>query len=544
MAYYRIECDGYLIMDTRLDEYSVTNPSCKLEVNTTGSLEFEIDPSHPHYDKIHKISSVIRLISDDRIVFQGRVMDDDISFDNVKKIECEGELSYLLDSIVRPYTYDGSVEGLVQTYIDSHNSQVEEKKQFNLGVVTVEDPNNYIHRAASAYPTTFDEFKEKCIENLGGYMRLRYMQDGTYFDYIEDYGNVNQQVIEFGKNLLDMSKFVKGADVATRIIPLGAVIEEEAGEQGTEKHVTIASVNDGLDYVEDPDAVELYGIITKVTTHDGITLPSNLITAGYADLAAQRLLEVTLEINALDLSVLDVNVEQIKLGDWIRVKSKPHNVDEYMLVSQIEMDLVDPSNNVITLGSTKTVLTNEISGMGGLKSEVEAIKSDYVTSANLEVAVVEASSAIDRSASEIILSVSSEYATKTDLDSLNEELDSRITQTDEDLQITFERTTMYTQQVEEESRSNYEHIQTVYRVTEDGAEIGKSDSPFKAKIDNEELGFYENAQKVAYIGNKKMYITDAEINNKLTIGNYDNGYWDFLPRQNGNLSLKWRGGAE
>lgn len=45
--------------------------------------------------------------------------------------------------------------------------------------------------------------------------------------------------------------------------------------------------------------------------------------------------------------------------------------------------------------------------------------------------------------------------------------------------------------------------------------------------------FFEGAVEVAYIGNKKMYITDGEFTNSLQLGKFA-----FIPRENGNLSFK------
>lgn len=550
MAYYRILCDGYPLMDTRLNDYNLISPKCTVELNKTGTLSFDIAPDHPHYDKIHKVSSVITLIEDDEIIFQGRVMDDDVTFDNIKRIECEGELAYLIDSIVRPYTYEGSVDGLVRNLIQSHNEQVEEKKRFTVGQITVTDPNNFVTRASSEYPDTWNEFNDKCVDLLGGYMRLRYTEQATYFDYVENYGNVNQQVIDFGKNILDLSKYVKGADVATRIVPLGATLEDQEGE-GVEKRLTIKGINQGKDYVEDADAVELYGVITKVITHDDVTTETVLLQRGYADLAAQKLLQITLEIQALDLHLLDVDVERIKLGDMIRVRSHPHGINEFMLVSKIEMDLDEPGNTQITLGSTFTTLSNEMQGTGNVIADVAEIKQNYVTSGQIEGiqnriddVASSSESQIQQTSSEIITQISTDFASKTELESLNEELSSQIKQTDSDIQVIFERSSLYTGQVEEEMRGIYEQILTYYRFDENGAMIGKAGSPFETRIDNQELGFYQDGQRVAYINNQRLYVMDVEVGNVLTIGNYENGYWDWKPRSNGNLSLKWRGGAE
>ena len=44
-------------------------------------------------------------------------------------------------------------------------------------------------------------------------------------------------------------------------------------------------------------------------------------------------------------------------------------------------------------------------------------------------------------------------------------------------------------------------------------------------------------------GGKPVVITNAEVRNKLSLGNETRGWFDFIPRSNGNLSIKWRGPA-
>ena len=58
-------------------------------------------------------------------------------------IQCEGDLAYFNDSILRPYNFNGSIENYLYMVIESHNSQVGDDKKFTLGDVTVTDPNDY-----------------------------------------------------------------------------------------------------------------------------------------------------------------------------------------------------------------------------------------------------------------------------------------------------------------------------------------------------------------------------------------------------------------
>lgn len=49
--------------------------------------------------------------------------------------------------------------------------------------------------------------------------------------------------------------------------------------------------------------------------------------------------------------------------------------------------------------------------------------------------------------------------------------------------------------------------------------LGSNNSEFSVRISKTEIGFYQGETKVAYISNKELYITDALIYSKLTIGN-------------------------
>ena len=110
-------------------------------------------------------------------------------------------------------------------------------------------------------------------------------------------------MIQFGENLLDMIREVRGEDLCTVVVPLGAKDEE------TEERLTIASVNNGKDYIEDAEAIALYGRIVKVIEYDDVTLPENLMRKGQSVLNSQRLLSVCITLTAVDLHLLNVDID-------------------------------------------------------------------------------------------------------------------------------------------------------------------------------------------------------------------------------------------
>ena len=120
-------------------------------------------------------------------------------------------------------------------------------------------------------------------------------------------------------------------------------------------------MNGGRDYLEDPDAIALYGRIVKTVEYDDVTLPENLLRKGKEVLNRQKLLIPSITITAIDLHLLDVDIERCKVGDHIRVVSEPHGIDEEMMVLRIELDIQQPENSRLTLGATKVTLASSMS---------------------------------------------------------------------------------------------------------------------------------------------------------------------------------------
>ena len=56
-------------------------------------------------------------------------------------------------------------------------------------------------------------------------------------------------------------------------------------------------------------------------------------------------------------------------------------------------------------------------------------------------------------------------------------------------------------------------------------------------LSEQKLSFYQGTDEVAYFSNNKLYVTDAEILERLQLGKFA-----FIPRSNGNLSFRYLGG--
>lgn len=347
-------------------EYTIHNPKVKALTlgspyyqkgdNVNGQAEFTVYPTHPYYKYVQKLTTDIVFYKDGVEKFAGRVLYDDEDSAGSKKVFVEGELAYFNDSIQRPKVYHNySVRAYLQDLIDVHNSQVEERKQFVLGRVTVTDSNDSLYRYSN-WENTRTILKEKLTSRLGGHLVIRKENGLRILDYLndDDFYKKNSQTIRFGKNLLDFSRNIDASDLATCIIPLGAKLEEEDQDESLEaikeQRLTIESVNGGVDYVTDDNAVATYGRIQKTVTWDDVTVPQNLLTKAREYLKSTQFEKMVLELKAIDMNLADDTVEEFEIGSMVRCISEPNGLDREFPVSELKIYLTEFAKNTITLG--------------------------------------------------------------------------------------------------------------------------------------------------------------------------------------------------
>lgn len=225
-----------------------------------------------------------------------------------------------------------------------------------------------------------------------------------------------QQTIEAGENLFDFSRSGANTDLATGLVPYGAK------DEITGLRLTIEGVNGGRDYIVDEAAAALRGTIMATATWDDITDPEALLQAARAYLDQRKLVVTSLTLTALDLSYVDKDIESFKLGEYIRVISRAHGMDEGFQLVELSEDMLNPSNSFITLGKEIKSLTSlDVAGDNGgqrsIRRAVSAVKREY-QAANQQTAAL-----IGTRAQKIIDSSAQIYATSAELAALMERLE-------------------------------------------------------------------------------------------------------------------------
>lgn len=367
---YQVLIDGRDLYYPADEEYALTTGNVALKLNDAGSFDFNIPIINPEYNNIHPRISMIQVLKDGKELFCGEVREVRKDFYGTKQVYAVGELAFLFDSIQPQAVYhDKTPKQLLEMWLNIHNSQVEDKKKFYIGIVTVKDSNDSMYRFTNQ-ETTLDCIRTKLCDSLNGYLRIRKDKGKRYLDLItlEDYGSVCEQSIEFGENLLDYSENVTADELYTCVVPKGARLDESPIE-GLDAYVDIKSVNNGKDYLYINDAVNTYGWNRCVVSWDDVTEPENLKRKGENWLKDNQFERMTLSLSAMDLSVLEADIEAFSLGDFIPVYSKPHGMDRQFPCTAMNIDILDDSKNKISLGGEQKTFTDIVSGNKNVLNE-------------------------------------------------------------------------------------------------------------------------------------------------------------------------------
>ena len=356
---YTIHADGELMFSTTAEEVAhiALNPKLTLDINAAGSLNFVLPPGNVKNGKLQKLKTIVTVEQGNEQIFRGRVLETENDNYNQQTTYCEGQKSFLLDSQIAPYSYSGTVHGLFSKLIANHNAKVGASKRFTVGTVDAVSASETVTVESKYYADTSSEIESKLLGAYGGYLRDRTVGNTHYLDWVKEYGGKNTQEIKFAVNLLELRDKISAEDVFTVLYPLGAVQINEDGEQTDP--LTVASVNNGLEYIQDDAAVALYGRIERSYTWNHIESASELLQKGREHLKTGVALQ-TLTLKAIDMHFVDGDISRIKVGDKVHIVSDPNGLDLWMVCSRIVIDLLNPENTEYTFGEKPRTLTDNV----------------------------------------------------------------------------------------------------------------------------------------------------------------------------------------
>lgn len=511
---YQLKYKNYIMYDPRLSDEKliVRDPSVKLAVSKAGEMSFTVDAEHPYLSNLRRMSGLVELLDGTFPIYRGRITSDIKDFYGAHKIETEGIMAVLNDSIIPPFNFPGDFEGdtaykaaaesgnVVEFFfrwiLSQHNAQVTAEQQIKPGVVTVSDPNNYIARSSEEYATAMATISDKLLKSsLGGNLLIRYEDDGNYLDYYAALPLTNTQTVEFAENLLDLSSETDGADIYTAILP--------EGKDG----LTIGNLPDG-DLTDDlvksgkiiysKSGVATYGRITRHIKWDDVTVDTNLRAKAKAALADNGLsMPETITCKAVDLGWQE-GIQHFRVGRMTALVSTPHGYSASYPLMELAPDILDPGNTQITLGATQRTYTgSQIDAARNVGNRIESTRKELTdrvdgSASQVILATQQQITDLQHNVNSIILSALENYVETGDFNRYKEEVSTKLSVLTDQLSIDITKVTERIDNVNGDLQAKYDSITKAFRFTSDGLIIGESGNEILLRLDNDVLQFVRN----------------------------------------------------
>jgi hypothetical protein len=537
---YQLKYKNYILYDPRLadEKLIIRDPSAKLAVSKAGEMSFTVDAEHPYLSNLRRMSGLVELLDGTLPIYRGRITGDTKDFYGAHKIETEGIMAALNDSIIPPFIFPDDfagdaaykaaaaggnvVEFFFRWILSQHNAQVTAEQQIKPGVVTVSDPNNYITRSSGEYATAMTTISDKLFKSsLGGNLLIRYENDGNYLDYYAELPLTNTQTVEFAENLLDLSSETDGTKIYTAILP--------EGKDG----LTIESLSDGAlsdDLVKSgkiiysKSGVATYGRITRHIKWDDVTVDTNLQTKAKTALADNGLsMPETITCKAVDLGWQE-GVQHFRVGRMTALVSTPHGYSASYPLMELAPDILDPGNTQITLGGTSRTYTGaQIDADRKTNDRIENTRAELIERVNDSASQVTQTTTqqitdLQQNVNSIILSALENYVETGDFGAYKEEVSTRLSVLADQLGIDITKVTERIDDVDGDLQAKYASITKAFRFTDEGLIIGESGNEVLLRLDNDILQFVRNNTPELQITAEGVEAKRLKVSSAISIG--------------------------
>jgi hypothetical protein len=523
----------------------VCEPILVQKKNELGELSFTIPKEHPNYGALEKLKSRIKVYRDDALIWIGRVIEDECDLYENRKVIAEDALSFLLDSILRPFTFDGTATELFAWILAAHNAQVNESQRLMLGNCNI---SGSVDVATKDYLSSWQTMKTCLLDSFGGYLIVRYDEnENPTLDYFSDVPDTSTQRIEFGENLIALVLTKNASETYTACVPLGAALRAIDPESESDARLTIESVNEGQEFLIDVALAAEYGVIFAppgLTTWDDITDATILMNRGHDWLSGTGArFKQTIKLSAVDLHNAVANVESFRFLDQVVVSCGTLCPEETYVLSELTIPLNNPASTDIVLGDSRpSLIGEEIRQNASVKNRIESIEADYTTHAEIKEIVQEQitqNTSILQSAQQIIMTALDDYVRTQDFIALQDTIQTSFSIMAGTIEANFTETASRISTLNGEMSQQFESVRSFIRLISSGIVIGKSTSAIKLKLENDVLYFFTGGEDsvttdsaIAYFSAGKLFVNDVQVLSSLRIGGYA-----WVP-ESGNLNFK------
>lgn len=207
-------------------------------------------------------------------------------------------------------------------------------------------------------------------------------------DYYDAQGeHVAKRRFDFGADLKGVRRKIPDGPIFCRISPRGKGEETEGGGYG--RKITIESVNDGKDWLENTDLAQLVRLPdgnggweypTRIVDNPQIETPSELKEWGLAVLDDYTVPKVSYDVDAIQAAIEGVDIQGVSLGDRVHVvDAKFGGLRLSARVVSIETDMLDEMAVKVKLGyvseNVGSMLTKLQGDIASVSAAVEAVRN-------------------------------------------------------------------------------------------------------------------------------------------------------------------------
>ncbi len=320
-----------------------------------------------------------------------------ISWNSIKNpnLIYPGDVFFVSDPKAQENLVDGVDQNIIppiwlKTILDVHNSQTEEYKHMFVGKVTVKNTMGF-SSLFIGYESTLETIKKYLIEQFGGFLVARRGEDGRiYVDYLEEIGERSEMPIQIGVNLKSIAKKQGFEDIITRLHPFGADVEmtpeqsDAMDERAVKPRIGIASVNNGVPYIEDEDLVKEFGLVNKTMNFSDLKSPGAVKARGDQYMQAQLAFLLSFNADVLELGLIDQWMEIFKLYNSYPILVPALTSEMRVQIVGQKIDILRPQVPNLTFGSLEQSLTSFQLMMQQSSKSVANLERDHKENLRLE----------------------------------------------------------------------------------------------------------------------------------------------------------------
>lgn len=354
---YQVNLGNKILYYPANEEFAIYDTELTEDIGIAGEFTFKVPPTNLLYGEL-SMGKLITILKDKKEFWRGEIRDITVDFVKIATVYVVEDVAWLGDEFIPPakittQTYKQRLDAVIQTY----NSTRPVERQFRSGSV-------YNGTAKCNWTTEYEwsilDSIRKCICRDDYYIKIRRtVESGITVRYIDivrlqEYGKSTSQPIEYGYNLLDYVKESDYGNLTNVLTPYGDELED------SEVYDDYSERLQG-DTISNAASINTYGRHAKAVVFDGVTNATTLNNLAASYLSRYSQPQLTMEVKAVDLSVID-NIQDIAIGDKVRIIAKPFAVDQELYLTEIVRDLQNVDKNTLTLSGhvTRKTLTNQM----------------------------------------------------------------------------------------------------------------------------------------------------------------------------------------